>query len=252
MISIDLNADIGEHDGDGHERDFALLDVVTSASIACGGHAGSDNVMRRTAQAAAERGVAIGAHPGFPDREGFGRRVIEMPAEELSAAISAQVLALRACCVEVGTRVRYVKPHGALYNEAARNAGFAEMLVRAVRDVDATLVLLVLAESVLELEARAAGLSVAREAFIDRAYLGDGTLMPRDNEGAVLGDADIAAERALVMVRDHSVTASDGTSLTIFPDSLCVHGDNPAALPMIRAVRNRLEMAGIAFAPFAK
>ncbi len=248
---MDLNADLGEHDGDGYASDLALLDVVTSASIACGAHAGSDAVMRDTARAALERGVAIGAHPGYLDRAGFGRRDMPIPQTQLADLITTQIVSLQRCCEQVGAVIRYVKPHGALYNAAGRNPEIAETIARTVCDIDQDLIILALARSSLELEAMAAGLSVAREAFIDRAYLDDGTLVPRDSEGALLHDAVTMADRALSMVRDHKVISISGAVVTLYPDSLCVHGDNVDALAAVSAVRSRLELAGYACAPFA-
>ena len=248
---MDLNADIGEHDGEGFARDAELLATVTSASIACGAHAGSESVMRQTVREAAQRGVAIGAHPGYPDRAGFGRRSISMPAADLAAVIVAQVTALLRCCDESSTQLKYVKPHGALYNQAMRDAAIARTIARATSGIDPQLFVLAPANSALAAEAAAAGLRVAREAFIDRAYLDDGTLMPRDRDGAVLRNPSVAAERALVMARDKTITSASGEVIAMHADSLCIHGDSVDALAMVRAVRCRLEQAGMVIAPFA-
>jgi len=249
---MDLNADLGEHDGDGYESDLALLDVVTSASIACGAHAGSDEVMRNTARAAADRGVVIGAHPGYRDRAGFGRREMAMPAASLAAEVVAQVMALARCCEAVGTRLRYVKPHGALYNTAARDSAVALTIAVALRDFDRDLIVLTLPRCALEAEAGKAGLTVAREAFIDRAYSDDGSLVPRGVAGATIRDAALASGRALTMVRDRTVTSITGAVVAIDPDSLCVHSDSDNALAMVTAARSRLEQSGFVCASFAR
>ncbi len=250
---IDLNADLGEHDGDSDAAaaDAAMLDVVSSASIACGAHAGSDDVMRLTVEAALERGVTIGAHPSYPDRAGFGRREINLTIQEITESVTAQIDRLSSHCVAAGARLAYVKPHGALYNKAARDSELAAAIAECVRQADPNLVMLALPGSSLNEESLSAGLTVAREAFIDRAYMRDGTLVPRDRVGAVLSNADDAADRALEMVRDNSVVALDGTSLSIHPDSLCVHSDSVNALAIVIAARRRLEEAGFLISPFA-
>jgi len=251
--SIDLNADLGEYTGTGGAaRDDAILDVVSSASIACGVHAGDAGVMQRTVEAAAARGVSIGAHPSYPDREGFGRREIEMPPHALSAEIIAQVEALAGCCAKAGTRLRFVKPHGALYNVAAREPPIARIVAEAVRRVDRHLVLLGLAGSALVREGARSGLAVASEAFADRAYLPDGTLLSRDRAGAVLHDAGEVAGRAISMAREHFVTSVDGLRVKVDADSLCVHGDTPEALALVIATRKALESDGFTIAPFAR
>jgi len=251
--SIDLNADLGEYTGtDGAARDDAILDVVSSASIACGVHAGDADVMRRTVEAAAARGVSIGAHPSYPDREGFGRREIKMPPHELSAEVISQVEALAGCCAKAGARLRFVKPHGALYNVAVREAPVARIVAEAVRRVDRSLVLLGLAGSALVREGARAGLTVASEAFADRAYLPDGTLLSRDRAGAVLHDPAQVANRAVMIARENFVMSVDGVRVKVDADSLCVHGDNPEALALVTATRLALENAGVTIAPFAK
>lgn len=248
---MDISADLGEHDGHAYARDVELLDLVTSASIACGAHAGSVDVMRTTAREALARGVAIGAHPAYPDREGFGRHHVQLSMDDLTETITRQIALLAQCCGEVGARVRYVKPHGALYNRAADDKDTARAVVRAVREIDDRLILLALAGSVLAGEGSAAGLSVAREAFIDRAYMPDGTLVPRRQDGAVLSDNQAAADRALRIARDHLVIAIDGSRISVTADSLCVHGDNSDAPAMVRAARAALESAGIQIAAFS-
>ena len=251
--SIDLNADLGEYAGtSGAALDDAILDVVTSANIACGAHAGDLAVMLRTVNAAASRGVAIGAHPGYPDREGFGRREMEMSRKELTKQMVSQVESLAVLCASAGTRLRYVKPHGALYNVAARDAAVARVVAEAIHSVDASLTLLGLAGSSLIHEGERAGLTVAREAFADRSYLSNGSLLSRDRPGAVLHDADVVAARALTLARDGYVNAVDGVRVNVTPDSLCVHGDNPEAVGLVKATRSALESAGFTIEPFAK
>lgn len=250
--TIDLNADLGE--GFGAWRagdDDAVLALVSSANVACGFHAGDAVVMRRTVEAAVARGVAVGAHPGYPDLQGFGRRDLAASPDEVTAYVVYQVGALAAFCAAAGTRLRYVKPHGALYNRAARDEPTARAIAAGVRMADPSLVLLGLSGSWLVRAAEQAGLRAAAEAFVDRGYLADGTLVPRGQPGATLHDADAVAARAVAMVRDGVVAAADGTPVPVRPDSLCVHGDNPDAPAILAAVRAALEREGIGIAPFA-
>jgi len=251
--TIDLNADLGEYTGlAGASRDAAILDVVTSANIACGVHAGDREVMQRTVDAAFTRGVAIGAHPSFPDREGFGRREMKMSPAALSDEIVSQIESLRECCDSAGARLQYVKPHGALYNVATREESVARIIAEAVRRVDASLVLLGLFGSPMIVEGERATLTVATEGFPDRGYLADGTLVPRSREEAVLHDAKTVANRAIIMARDGYVESADGTRVIVSPDSLCIHGDNPEALELVRKTREALEASGLIVASFVK
>jgi len=252
MRTIDLNADLGE--GFGQYRigaDVALLPLLSSANIACGFHAGDPMTMRETVAAAATCGVAIGAHPGYPDLLGFGRRELGATPAEVTAYMLYQIGALGAVCRAGGTRLRFVKPHGALYNRAAIDRTVADAIADAIRLADPTLVLLGLAGSQLIDAGRAAGLRTAAEAFADRAYAPDGTLVPRAVAGAVLHDADAVVARASRMVTDHTVTAIDGTEIALRADSLCVHGDNPGALELVRALRAQFDRIGIQVAAFA-
>ena len=251
MTRVDLNADLGEAFGRWRLDDVAMLDVVTSASIACGFHAGDPRVMREMVDAAAARGVAIGAHPSYPDLVGFGRRELAASPAEIEADVVYQIGALAGVCAAAGARLRYVKPHGALYNRAARDREAADAIARAVHGVDRSLTLLALAGSEMVGAAERTGIRVAREAFVDRAYRADGTLVPRGQPGAVLTDIPTVAARALRMVCDHEVEAIDGSILTLAPDSLCAHGDGAEALALVSAVRARLQGAGIDIAPFA-
>jgi 5-oxoprolinase (ATP-hydrolysing) subunit A len=252
VARIDLNADLGE--GFGRYRlphEDALLDLVTSANVACGFHAGDPVVMRETVAAASRRGVAVGAHPGYPDLAGFGRRDLSATPAEIIAIVIYQIGALAAVCRAEGTRLRYVKPHGALYNRAARDRAAAEAIAEAVRSTDPSLILLGLAGSELVHAARDAGLATAEEAFADRAYEPDGSLTPRGEPDAVLADPAHCADRAARMALDGIVTTSDGSVLEIAPDSICVHGDGPAALAVLTAVHDRLRASGVEIRAFA-
>ncbi|WP_313545305.1 LamB/YcsF family protein [Leifsonia aquatica] len=250
--SVDLNSDLGESFGAWTMGDDdALLSVVTSANVACGFHAGDPATMLATCRTAAERGVAVGAHVSYRDLAGFGRRSMEVPADELRAETLYQLAALDGIARVAGTRVSYVKPHGALYNRIVRDTAQARAVAEAVAAFDPSLALLGLAGSEIEREAGAAGLRFVREAFVDRAYRADGTLVPRSEPGAVLHGDDDIAERALRLVTEGRVVADDGTDIPVEVDSLCVHGDSPDAVVMARAVRRRLDGAGIAVEAFA-
>jgi len=250
---VDLNADIGESFGryelPGEDE---LLSLITSANVACGFHAGDPMVMQRTVSAAAGRGVTVGAHPGYRDLIGFGRRELAATASEIAADVVYQVGALDAFARTAGTRVRYVKLHGALYHRAADDKEVAKAVAFALRQLDQELVVLGPEGSAMLQAANATGLDVAREAFVDRAYQPDGRLVPRNLPGAVLDDAEMIAERALRMVQDRYVVAIDGTRCIVRADSLCVHGDGPKAVAVVRAVRQRFDQEGISLAAFVK
>ncbi len=253
--TIDLNADLGEHDGDGYEHDFALLDVVTSASIACGAHAGSPDVMRRTVRAAVERGVTIGAHPSYPDRPGFGRVEVKCSPDELLSTIWEQLNLMEECCRGEGARLAYVKPHGALYNVAVKNSEVASVITDAIARVNGSIFVLVLPArggSALSIMAERHNLRVAAEAFIDRAYLPDGTLVSRGSDGAVIHDVGVAARRAVELATTGKVRAFDGTVVDIEPQSLCVHSDSTNALAMVTESRDQLVAAGFLIRSFAE
>jgi UPF0271 protein len=244
--SIDLNSDLGESFGAWTMGDdAAMLRLVTSANIACGFHAGDASTMLATCRLAAENGVAVGAHVSYRDLAGFGRRAMDVPSDELYGEVLYQLAALSGIARVAGTRVAYVKPHGALYNRIVADRTQAAAVVRAVADFDPAVALLGLAGSVVADEAQDAGLRFVREAFVDRGYLADGTLVPRGRTGAVLaGDADIAL-RAVRLVVEGAVTAVDGTEIGVEVDSLCVHGDTPGAVSMATAVRSALAAAGV-------
>ena len=247
---VDLNADIGESFGIYKiGEDELLLRTITSGSIACGFHAGDPMVMRHTVRLAAQAGVSIGAHPGFPDLAGFGRREMTIEPREITDLVLYQLGALSAIARAEGTALRHVKPHGALYNMSVRRADTAEAIARAVASFDDTLVLVGLPGSELLSAAFRLGLSVAAEGFADRSYEKDGSLTPRHVAGAVVSDPGHAAERAVRMVRDRKVAARDGSTISLKVDTICVHGDTPGAADLAAAVRAGLEQAGITVAP---
>ncbi|RCV54588.1 LamB/YcsF family protein [Marinitenerispora sediminis] len=251
-MRIDLNSDLGESYGNWElGDDAALLAIVTSANVACGFHAGDPTVLRRTCDQAVEDGVVIGAQVGYRDLAGFGRRFIDMDPAELTNEVLYQIGALDSFARVAGDRVRYVKPHGALYNAIVHHEEQAAAVVEAVRLYDARLPVLGLPGSVWLRLAAEAGLTVVREAFADRAYTPQGTLVPRRHPGAVLHDPSEVAERCLRMVRGEPITASDGSRLHIEAESICVHGDSPGAVRMARAVADRLSAAGVDLAAFA-
>jgi UPF0271 protein len=245
---IDLNADVGESFGPWPMgADDALIPLVTSINVACGAHAGDPATILRTVALASAQGVAIGAHPGYPDLAGFGRRDLEMTPTDLRASLIVQIGAVQAAARVVGTTVRHVKPHGALYNRAARDLGVATTIGEAIRDLDPALRLVGLAGSTSIAAGRAAGLAVSEEAFADRRYEADGSLRSRQLPGALLDPADAAAQ-ALGIVRDGWVTAGDGSRLAVRADTICIHGDSPDAVAIARAVVAALADAGIVVA----
>jgi UPF0271 protein len=251
-IRIDLNCDMGESFGRYTlGSDAAMLDIVTSANVACGAHAGDPLVIHRTVSLAADRGVVVGAHPGYPDLQGFGRRALAMSAQELGATLIYQLGALAGFTGVVGTELSHVKPHGALYNLAARDMEIAEAISRAVAAFDRTLTLVTLPGSALLDAARAQGLSVAREGFADRAYEADGTLVPRGMPGAVIHDPERAADRAVRMVVEREVETLEGDVIPLEIDTLCVHGDTPNAPQIARQIRAALEAAGVEIRAFS-
>lgn len=247
---IDLNADVGEGPGaDGLDVDAELIPLVSSVNIACGGHAGDVATMERAVRIALGAGTTIGAHPGYPDRAGFGRRAISMSAADLEAAIVDQITALTAVAEAAGATVRHVKPHGALYNLAATDPAVATIVARAVHRCSPDLVLVGLAGSVALDAGRAEGLPVAAEAFPDRAYESDGRLRSRSLPAAVLVDSVLVGERARSMALDRLVAAFDGTPLRVEADTLCLHGDTPGVVGHARAIRAGLEAVGWRIAP---
>lgn len=250
-MNIDINSDLGESFGAWRMGDdAAMLGIVTSANVACGFHAGDPAGILETLRGAAQRGVAVGAHVAYPDLVGFGRRNMDPTSQELVADVIYQIGALQGLATGAGTRVRYVKPHGALYNTIAQDERQANDVITALLALDPGLTLLALAGSPLVGWARARGLRVVAEAFADRAYNDDGSLVSRRLPGAVLHDADAIAERMLRLVQTGEVESVTGRSVPVQADSICVHGDSPGAVEMARRIRARLEQAGVTLRPF--
>ena len=239
-MNVDLNSDLGE--GAGTERE--IMPSITSANIACGAHAGDERSMRETVLLAVANGVAVGAHPGYRDPANFGRTALDIPADELITDLAAQIEALRAVARALGTDLAHAKAHGALYNTAQHDLGVAAAIVAALERSAPDLVLFVFPGSAVERAARAAGLRVAREGFIDRAYEPDGTLRSRTRSDALIVDPERAAAQAMSFVRDGGVRAVDGTFLPLAVETLCVHGDTPGAPEILRAARSAIESAG--------
>lgn len=247
---MDLNADVGESFGAYTLGDDpALMRAISSANIACGFHAGDPTVMRKTVILARDHGVAIGAHPGFADLAGFGRREISLSPREVQDLVIYQVGALAGMAAAQGVTLQHVKPHGALYNMAARDAALAEAVAAAVASIDRTLILLGLPRSQLIEAGKCAGLQTAAEAFADRAYRSDGSLLPRSEPGAVIHDPTTVVARAVAMARDRVVTAVDGLQIALEVDTICVHGDTPDAASLAMQIRSALEAAGVQIRP---
>ncbi|NTY59548.1 5-oxoprolinase subunit PxpA [Mycolicibacterium sphagni] len=251
MASVDLNADLGESFGVWElGDDAAMLDLVTSANLACGFHAGDPAGLARTSRAATERGVRIGAQVSYRDLAGFGRRFIDVAPAELTAEVIYQIGALQALARAAGSDVSYVKPHGALYNTIVTHREQARAVAEAVHAVDPGLPVLNLAGSVFFEEARRLGLRTVAEAFADRAYRPDGTLVSRHEEGAVLHDPEQIAERVARMIQSGQVQAVDGSNIDLKVETVCVHGDSPGAVNIATAVRNRLLRDGVELTAF--
>lgn len=241
MREVDLNCDMGEGMGD----DTALLEFVTSANIACGAHAGDRRTMEATVRAAIARDVAIGAHPSYPDREHFGRTSMALPPNEIEELVIEQIKSLAQIAAANGVRLRHVKPHGALYNDAARDEKLAGIIAAAIRRTDPTLIFVGMAGSKMLDAGKRAGLRVAAEAFCDRAYERDGSLRSRSLPGAVHHDPEQSSQQALNIAVHHRVRTDGGETIAIEADTLCIHGDSPNAVAMARAVRAALEGAGV-------
>ncbi|OFW36688.1 MAG: lactam utilization protein LamB [Acidobacteria bacterium RIFCSPLOWO2_12_FULL_67_14b] len=249
-MRIDLNSDLGESFGPWPMgQDAALMASISSANVACGFHAGDPGAMRETVALAKARGVAVGAHPGFPDLVGFGRREIKASPQEVEDFVLYQVAALAGVAAAQGVALQHVKVHGALYNMACRDRALADAIAGAVRKLDRTLILFGLPDSELLRAGRAAGLAVAAEVFADRAYEKDGSLASRHKPGSVMHDADAVVARAVRMVKDKQVVALDGSVIPLQADTICLHGDTPGAAELARAVRAGLEQAGIRIRP---
>jgi UPF0271 protein len=253
MPVIDLNADLGESFGSfSIGRDAELIPLLTSANVACGFHGGDPRVMDLTVRRCREAGVAVGAHPGFPDLVGFGRRALDASQEEAETDVLYQVAALAGFCRRHGLAMQHVKPHGALYNQANRSADLAAGIAAGVAAFDPGLLLLCQPRTGLARAGEAAGLTIAHEGFADRAYNADGTLVSRAVEGSVYDDPARATEQALRMVTEGKVVALDGTVVHLRVDTLCVHGDNPEAVRLVHMLRERLAAAGVAVRPLGE
>jgi len=252
MAAIDLNSDLGESYGAWRMGDDkAMLAVVSSANVACGFHAGDPAGIYRTVKAAAENGVVIGAHVSYPDRVGFGRRDLDATPEELIADVIYQIGALKGVAAAAGTTVRYVKPHGALYNRIAYDAGQGQAVIDGIKAVDPSLVLMGLANAPILDLARRAGLAVVAEAFADRAYTPKGELVSRREAGSVLHDAKVIADRMVGLARSGTLVAIDGSTIRVEAQSICVHGDSPGAVAIAEEIRRRFTAEGIAIRSFA-
>lgn len=251
MKTIDLNSDLGESYGAWHMgNDAAMLDVVSSANVACGFHAGDPAGILRTLEAAAQRGVAIGAHVSYPDVVGFGRRDMDIASADLIADVVYQIGALKGLATTVGATVSYVKPHGALYNRIAVDPVQGAAVIEAIKSIDPSLVLVGLANAPILAQARAAGLHAVAEAYADRAYTKEGRLVPRREPGAVLHDPSLIAERMARLALHGTIKANDGSVIHVEAQSFCVHGDSPDAVAIAREVRRRLEAEGVGISSF--
>jgi len=249
-MRVDINSDVGESFGAysiGH--DTGLMKSITSANIAAGFHAGDPSVLRATIRTAKAHGVAVGAHPGFPDLVGFGRRELNVTAREAEDLVLYQVAAVAGVASAEGMRIQHVKPHGALFNMAVRNAELAAAIARAVAAFDPMLLLFGLPGSEILKAGRSEGLRVAAEVFADRAYEPDGSLASRRKPGSVIHDAEMVVERAVRMVKDHTVVAIDGSVVPLQADTICVHGDTPGSDDLAASIRAGLERAGITVKP---
>jgi 5-oxoprolinase (ATP-hydrolysing) subunit A len=246
MKYIDLNCDVGEMPEllkDGSQE--ALMRHISSASIACGGHAGDSIMMQTTVEQALCHGVCLGAHPGYEDRTNFGRVELQLPPDQIASSVHRQILALENIAAKCGANIGYVKAHGALYNQAARNRDIARAIAEGVRQWKPGVILIGLAGSVMLDEFRAAGFPVAAEGFADRRYEKDGSLRSRKFADALLNDPDQVADQALHIVEQHSVITADGSSIPLHVDTICIHGDTPSAIAIAAAIRHKLTASGI-------
>jgi UPF0271 protein len=246
MLSVDLNCDMGESFGAWQMgRDAELMDYVSSINVACGFHAGDASIIRKTVEVAIKKEVAIGAHPSFPDLQGFGRRAMSLSAQEVFDIVLYQVSALKGICEAFGTTLHHVKPHGALYNQAAKDAKLAEAIVKAVKAVGEDLILYGLSNSFLISEAEKINLKTASEVFADRTYQANGTLTPRTEPDALIHDRRQAVSQVLEMIREQSVTAVTGEKVSLKSETVCIHGDGENALEFAMAIHQKLIEKGI-------
>jgi UPF0271 protein len=244
-MRIDLNGDVGEASSRGAAgRDSSLMSHITSANVACGFHAGNPEVMRATVILAREHGVAVGAHPGFPDPDGFGRRELKFAAPDVEDFVAYQIGSLAAIAAAEGVRLQHIKPHGALFNMAVRSAELSDAIGRAAVGIDRSLILVGLPGSEIVAAGKRAGLRTASEGYADRAYQPDGTLVPRDHAGAVIDDPERVVPRAVWMVQHHEVEAADGRCVPLMIDTLCLHGDTPGAANLAGEIRAAFDRAG--------
>jgi 5-oxoprolinase (ATP-hydrolysing) subunit A len=245
-VAIDINADLGESEESlANGADFELMRYITSANVACGGHAGDEHTMRETLVAAKKLGVAVGAHPGYPDRANFGRVEAPLSPEEIEATVREQIAALRTIADSLDMRLVHVKPHGALYHAANKNNEIAAAIGRAARKIDPQLIMVGQAGSSTVEVWRSMGLRTAAEAFADRAYEPDGTLRKRSLSGALLDNPARAAQQALSIATEHKVIASDGRELPVEADTICIHSDTPGSAAIAREINQRLKAAGV-------
>ncbi len=246
MLSIDLNCDMGESFGAWTMgNDAALMDYVSSVNIACGFHAGDATVIRQTIETAIEKGVAIGAHPSFPDLQGSGRREIKMSASEVFDIVLYQIAAVKGICEASGGKLHHVKPHGALYNQAAKDANLAEAIARAVKAIDKNLIFYGLSNSFLISAAEKLGLKTASEVFADRTYQPDGSLTPRSQSDALIKNYEQAVSQVLQMISEKKVTAVSGETVAIQAETVCIHGDGEHALEFAKTINAALKTKGI-------
>ena len=246
MFSIDLNCDMGESFGAWQMgNDAALMDFVSSVSVACGFHAGDASVIRQTVETAVSKNVAVGAHPSFPDLQGFGRREIKMSAAEVFDIVLYQIAAVKGICEASGAKLHHVKPHGALYNQAAKDANLAEAIAKAVKAIDGDLILYGLAGSFLISEAEKLGLKTASEVFADRTYQADGSLTPRTKPNALIENTEKAVAQVLQMISEKSVTTTDGEKISLLAETVCIHGDGAHALEFAKTINAKLKAQGV-------
>ena len=246
-MRIDLNSDVGEGaSGGAAGQDAALMSHITSANVACGFHAGDPTLMRATVILAREHGVAVGAHPGFPDPDGFGRRELKFSPSDVEDFVAYQIGALAIIAAAEGVRLQHIKPHGALFNMAVRSAALAEAIARAAVVIDRSLILVGLPGSEVVAAGEREGLRTASEGYADRAYQSDGTLVSREHVGAVIDDPDRVVPRAVRMARDHTVETDDGRCMPLTIDTLCVHGDTAGAADLAARIRAAFDRVGVA------
>ena len=246
MLSVDLNCDMGESFGAWRMgNDAALMDFVSSVSVACGFHAGDASVIRQTVETAIGKNVAVGAHPSFPDLQGFGRREMKMSPEEVFDIVLYQIAAVKGICEAFSTKLHHVKPHGALYNQAANDARLAEAIAKAVKAIDGNLILYGLAGSFLIAEAEKIGLRTASEVFADRTYRADGTLTPRSQPNALIENTEKAIAQVWQMISEKTVTTTDGEKVSLSAETVCIHGDGAHALDFAKTINAKLKAKGV-------